>query len=81
MARSIGTQLQSYFSAEGVLGVLPLGYGRLLTAQMVTHYPHRTVDYPVISPLVRTDLDRLMLERWADCGQPGFELEDTASIS
>ena len=68
------------FSAEGILGVLPLGYGRLLTAQMVTHYLHRTIDYPIISPLARTDLDRMILERWADCGQPGFELETPPPI-
>ena len=67
------------FSAEGILGVLPLGYGRLLTAQMVTHYLHRTIDYPIISPLARTDLDRMILERWADCGHPGFELETSPS--
>ena len=67
------------FSAEGVLGALPLGYGRLLTAQMVSHYLHRTVDYPIISPHERTALDRLVLERWADGGHPGFELDSVAS--
>ena len=69
----------NHYSAEGVLGVLPLGYGRLLTAQMVTHCLNRAVDYPVIAPLERTDLDRLILERWADFGQPGFELECTTT--
>ena len=53
------------FSTKGLVGALPLGYGRLQSSQMVAHFLNRNFQVPIQSPWYGTNLDYDSLNVWA----------------
>lgn len=56
------------FTRKGLVGALPLSYGRLLAPQMVAHFLHRSVGCPVTAPELRTRLENEVLNLWESIG-------------
>ena len=63
--------LPGTYSRAGIAGVLPLGYGRYLSSQMVAHWLRLQFDTPVISPPNLDLMTRACLQEWAVTGVPG----------
>ena len=53
------------FSEAGIRGALPIGYGRLLSSQMIAHSLHRQFGCPVMRPAERDQHEQEALESWA----------------
>ena len=62
------------FSRLGIVGALPLGYGRLLGCQMVAHSLNRQFGVPVYEPSMITDHQRLTLSALTKNGAMGVRL-------
>ena len=60
--------LPSTYSARGIAGCLPTGYGRLTASQMVAHSLHREFGCPVWRHHEASALDKVCLQRWANVG-------------
>ena len=60
--------LPNTYSARGIIGCLPTGYGRLTASQMVAQSLHAEYGCPVWRHHEVSDLDRLCLQRWANTG-------------
>ena len=58
-------------SAKGIVGCLPSGYGRYLTAQMVAHALSSNRNVPVMGALSATQMHRDCLKEWAIKGHTG----------
>ena len=56
------------YSTHGLSSVLPVGYGRLLSSQMVAHCLHRRYGTPVVSPLSTDSVSQAALQRWTVTG-------------
>ena len=56
------------FSNTGLSAALPMGYGRLLSCQMVAHAMYWTYGMPVWPPGKSDELHAAALERWAEHG-------------
>ncbi|MDC0525347.1 DDE-type integrase/transposase/recombinase [bacterium] len=60
--------IPSTYSAEGIRGVLPLGYGRLLASQMAAHHMHLRYGMPVAAPSQRDDTLSGAIRLWREHG-------------
>ena len=56
------------FSREGIVGVLPMGYGRLLTSQMVARSVQLKTGLPIFTPSEITHHQRAVLQHLAERG-------------
>ena len=56
------------YSARGIVGCLPTGYGRLTAGQMIAHHLHEEYGCPVWPRHEATEVDHLCLTRWATLG-------------
>ena len=64
--------LPSTYSARGIAGCLPTGYGRLTASQMVAHSLHQEFGCPVWRHHEASALDKMCLQRWANVGYQGL---------
>ena len=64
--------LPNTYSARGIVGCLPTGYGRLTASQMVAQSLHAEYGCPVWRSHEVSSLDRLCLQRWASVGYQGL---------
>ena len=55
------------YSVQGLANALPLGYGRLLSCQMIAHLMKRLYQMPVY-PIAELNANRHHLSRWAEIG-------------
>jgi len=60
--------LPGTYSARGIVGCLPTGYGRLTASQMIAHSLHYEYGCPVWRHHEASTLDKLCLARWAEIG-------------
>lgn len=61
--------LPNTYSRELINGVLPLGYGRYLSSQMVAASLQKQFGIPVAPPSFRSTEQQTVLERWAVTGE------------
>ena len=52
-------------TTSGIVGCLPQGYGRYLTAQMVAHVMNRRQGMPVVSAIEASPPHQISLQKWA----------------
>ena len=64
--------LPNTYSARGIIGCLPTGYGRLTASQMVAQSLHAEYGCPVWRSHEVSSLDRMCLQRWASVGYQGL---------
>ena len=76
---ALGHELDT-FSRKGIAGALPLGYGRLLTAQMVAALLNARTGVPILSPQRATHHQRETLRLWAQEGCPTLPLLKKAPL-
>ena len=64
---AIGATPRTY-SLSGLANALPVGYGRILSSQMIAQLLHRSLGSPVYNPCTASPEETATLSRWATYG-------------